>query len=182
MRTLSHTKQFGRRSKAIAGVGAVLLVLGIVSAMIWIFFPALLEPSCAMLLFQSGEHVAIHLPSNCAERADLPIDATISYFEQERKSRGLVQHSWILCDGPLQPATEKITATLGRQWLATYKPSAFQYRRMVIIFPFAQPMPTGSSRIVGEICLVPWRHYVSQIAGECNGKFAIWKLGPRHLP
>jgi hypothetical protein len=150
-------------------------LLGAIFAIVWIFFPALLDPGCVVLLAHSRADVKISLPPYCVEKADVPGDAATNYFEREHKSRGLVHHSWILCDVPREPATRTISATLGPQWLPSYVPSAFQYRRAVVIFPFAQPLPAGTSRIIGEVCLVSWRRYISQIAGQCNHKFALWK-------
>jgi hypothetical protein len=28
---------------------------------------------------------------------------------------------------------------------------------------------------VAEVCLMPWRKYISQIVGQCDGKFTVWK-------
>jgi hypothetical protein len=58
--------------------------------------------------------------------------------------------------------------------VAQLRAKAYQFRRTVIILPYAQPVPKGSS-VVAEVCLMPWRKYISQIVGQCNGKFTVWK-------
>lgn len=58
--------------------------------------------------------------------------------------------------------------------MPSYAPRTYQFRRTVIILPYAQSVPKGST-VVAEVCLMPWRRYVSQIAGQCAGKFAAWK-------
>jgi len=59
-------------------------------------------------------------------------------------------------------------------WLPSYVPGTYEFRRTVIIVPYRQPAPQGSP-VIAEICLMPWRRYVSQIIGQCDGKYSVWR-------
>jgi hypothetical protein len=59
-------------------------------------------------------------------------------------------------------------------WLPSYVPGTYQFRRTVIIVPYAQPTPQRSP-VIAEVCLMPWGKYFSQLAGQCNGKYKVWR-------
>lgn len=39
----------------------------------------------------------------------------------------------------------------------------------------SSPIAPQSSPVVAEICLIARQGYVSQLAGQCDGKFSIWR-------
>ena len=141
---------------------------------LWSSYPVLLHPRCAPLLVRSGRDVTISLPADCVQTAQVPSDNMTTYFENERNRRGLILKSWVVCQTPSRAPTREFTFTRDSRWLPSYVPDTYQFRRTVIILPYAQPVPEGSS-VVAEVCLMPWRRYISQIAGECDGKFSVWK-------
>jgi hypothetical protein len=60
------------------------------------------------------------------------------------------------------------------RWLPSYVPQTYEFRRTVIILPYSR-VTAGPSSVVAMVCLMPMRKYVSLIAGQCDGKFAVWK-------
>ena len=60
------------------------------------------------------------------------------------------------------------------RWLPSYVPGAYQFRRTIIVVPIGPATPQRS-HIVAEVCLMPWRKYLSQVVGVCKGKYAVWK-------
>jgi len=44
----------------------------------------------------------------------------------------------------------------------------------MVILPYGQSA-LGESPVAAEVCLIPKQGYASQIAGQCDGKFALWK-------
>lgn len=141
---------------------------------LWISYPVLLHPRCTSLLARSGSDVTISLPADCAQEAQVPSDRMTKYFEDERIRRGLIFKNWIVCKTSSQTPTREFTFSQDSRWLPSYIPDTYQFRRTVIVLPYAQPVPEGSS-VVAEVCLMPWRKYISQVAGECDGKFSVWK-------
>jgi hypothetical protein len=101
-------------------------------------------------------------------------DDTVKYLEKERTARGLIFKEWITCRKVGQFQGAGLAFMDDPHWLPSYVPGTYQYRRTVIIGPYAQPIPQGSP-VVAAVCLKPWRQYLSQIAGQCDGKFSIWK-------
>ena len=138
------------------------------------FFPAVLGPRCASLLIRSTSEAQVPLSDDCAETMSAPPDAMMRYLDAERKSRGLIFRKWVVCR--TAAASQRTTFPFDRdpRWLPSYVPRTYQFRRTVVILPYARPLPEGS-RIAGEVCVVPWRRYTSQIAGECGGEFSYWK-------
>jgi hypothetical protein len=150
----------------VAVLALCFLALGVL-----ILFPSLPDPTCTSLLARSVGEVAIHLPANCALVPDAVSDEMVNYLEHERSSRSLVFRKWITCS-VLQ--TGGFAFMNDPHWLPSYVPGTYQYRRTVIVVPYARSIAQGSP-IVGEVCLMPWRKYISQVAGQCDGKFSVWK-------
>ena len=94
----------------------------------------------------------------------------VKYLEKERVGRNLIFKEWIRCEGV--PAGGFAFADDPR-WLPSDVPGTYQFRRTVIIVAYARPIPQGSE-VVAEVCVMPWRKYLRQIMGECDGKFAVW--------
>jgi len=99
---------------------------------------------------------------------------TAKYLENARKQRGLVFKAWITCKPSNQTQTTEFAFTHDAHWLPSYVPGAYQFRQTVILSGSAPPTAQESA-VAGEVCLMPKRRYVSQIAGQCDGKFAVWK-------
>jgi len=151
-----------------------LVILGTLIAVLWIFYPLLQDPRCAILLGRSIGEQSIPLPTNCVQTTEVQTDNMTSYLENEREKRGLTFKAWIICKPSNQTPKPGFGFVGDSRWLPSYVPNTYQFRRTVIILPYAQPVPEGSP-VAAEVCVVPWRHYVSQIAGQCEGKFSVWK-------
>lgn len=148
-----------------------LVVLFVLVIGVLILFPSLPDPTCASLIVRSEKEVTIPLPANCARVSAADPDTMAKYLEDERNRRGLTFSQWIICN---EAPTGGFAFMDDPLWLPSYVPGTYQYRRTVVIVPYAQPIPKGS-QVVGEVCLMPWRKYIRQIAGQCNGKFSVWK-------
>jgi len=105
---------------------------------------------------------------------DAPPEQVVKYLENARKQRGLVFKAWITCKPSNQTQTTEFAFTHDAHWLPSYVPGAYQFRQTVILSGSAPPTAQESA-VAGEVCLMPKRRYVSQIAGQCDGKFAVWK-------
>jgi hypothetical protein len=151
-----------------------LFVTGVLALILFIFFPPLLDPKCAALLARPESDVVITLPGNCMLTTDAPADQVMKYLENERKRRGLVFKAWISCKPSNQTQTIDFAFTHDPRWLPSYVPGAYQFRQTVILSRYAPPTPQESA-VAGEVCLMPQRKYASQIAGQCDGKFSVWK-------
>ena len=92
-------------------------------------------------------------------------------LERERLARNLIFKEWITCRGATATG---FTFADDPRWLPSYAPGTFQFRRTVVIVPYARPIPQGSE-VVAEVCVMPWRKYLQQIVWEHNGKFSLWK-------
>lgn len=112
--------------------------------------------------------------SHCFQVTEVPPDNMVKYLENERNRRGLVFKKWITCKTASQTATPSFALEQDPRWLPSYVPGTCQFRRTVVILPHARPVPEGSP-VVAEVCLMPRRRYVSEIAGQCDGKFSVWK-------
>ncbi|MGB9434196.1 MAG: hypothetical protein WBQ89_18270 [Candidatus Acidiferrum sp.] len=156
------------------GLLGLLIVSGVLALILLIFFPSLPDPKCVGFLARTESDVVIPLPANCTQTTDVPPDDMVKYLENERSRRGLIFKKWITCKTPNQTPTPGFAFERDPRWLPSYVPRTYQFRRTVIILPYAQPVPEESS-VVAEVCLMPWRRYVSQIAGQCDGKFTVWK-------
>jgi hypothetical protein len=168
-----------RRSVALGSVRSRLLAWLLVGAVLilifWIFFPLWPpDPRCAVLAVLPEEDAAIPIPTNCTQSIEAPGDEMTSYLEKERQQRGLIFKKWITCRSSSQMPNLVLNFEHDKRWLASYKPLSCQFRRTVVVLPYAQPIPEGSP-VIAEICLMPRRKYILQIAGECNGKFAVGK-------
>ncbi len=148
-----------------------LLVLFALTLGVLILFPSLPEPTCASVLARSEEEVPIALPTNCVRISHVGSDHMVNYLENERNTYGLIPKEWITC---AEIPVGGFAFMNDPHWLPSYVPGTYQFRRTVIIVPYAQPVPQGSP-VVAEISLVPWGKYIWQIAGQCDGKFSIWK-------
>jgi hypothetical protein len=148
--------------------GGICVVLAL-----WVFFPLRPpDPRCVALLATSGQSVQVPIPSNCVETDAVPEDAVVRYLENERKQRGLIFKSWIRCKPSSETAASAFDFARDPRWLPSYKPLCYQFRRTIVILPYAQPQ---ESPVAAEVCLTPKPRYLSQIAGQCDGKFAVWK-------
>jgi len=147
-------------------LGVCLLALGVL-----ILFPSLPDPTCASLLARSKEEVDIPLPANCVRSHNVASDDMVKYLDHERNGRGLLFHEWITCR---EVPAGGFAFMNDPHWLPSYVPGTYQFRRTVIIVPYAQPIPQGSP-VVAEVCLMPWRRYIRQVAGQCDRKFSVWR-------
>jgi len=98
----------------------------------------------------------------------------VKYLENERNWRGLVFKAWITCKPPNQAHATEFAFTRDPHWLPTYVPRAYQFRRTVIILPVRQAI-AWQSDVAGEVCLMSRWRYALMIAGQCDGKFSVWK-------
>ena len=159
------------RSTRLKYVWAALLLLCTLAVGLFILFPSLPDPECRSLIANSLGEVPIPLPADCVQVASIDSDSMTRYLENERNRRGLIFQEWIVCK---EAPKEGFAFMNAPYWLPSHVPATYQYRRTVIIVPYAQPIP-GNSPVVGEICLTPWRKYIRQIAGQCNEKYLVWK-------
>jgi hypothetical protein len=148
-----------------------LLILCVLILGVPILFPSLPDPACAALLARSEKEVPIDLPANCARIANVGSDDIVKYLEKERNTYRLVPEGWITCREV--PAGGFVFMN-DPHWLPSYVPGQYQFRRTVIIVPYAPPAPQGSP-VVAEVCVMPWGKYLREIAGQCDGKFSVWK-------
>ncbi|HXJ03877.1 MAG TPA: hypothetical protein VNH65_02195 [Candidatus Acidoferrum sp.] len=132
------------------------------------------DPRCIALLAHPDSDVVIPLPDRCMLTTDTPSDQVVKYLENEQKQRGLVFKAWISCQPSSQTQTTEFDFTHDPRWLPSYVPGAYQFRQTVILFRHAPPAAQDSV-IAGEVCLMPKRRYATQVAGQCDGKFSIWK-------
>jgi hypothetical protein len=121
-------------------------------------------------LFTTSEQETIALPANCEETKSVPTDAIVEYLENRRKERGLVFKKRITCKG----TPHEFDFLRDSRWLASYVPQTYEFRRTVVIFPYA-PVTSRPSSVVAMVCLMPTRIYISLIAGQGDGKYAVWK-------
>jgi len=158
----------GRNWRVYLLAGFLLCVLGMAALII---FPSLPDPTCLSLIVRSEQDALILLPANCSRNRSMDSDSMVKYLEDERNRRGLLFRQWIICNGTPESSFGFMNDP---RWLPSYVPGTYQYRRTVIIVPYAQPIPEGSP-VIAEVCLMPWRNYIRQIAGECTGKYSVWK-------
>jgi hypothetical protein len=157
-----------------SGLLGLLVVAGVLALILFIFLRSLQDLKCAALLVRPESDADVPIPVTCIQTTDVPPDEMVKYLETERNRRGLILKKWISCKTSNQTPTFAFAFERDPRWLPSYVPSAYQFRRTVIILPYAQPVPKGSS-VVAEVCLMPWRKYISQIVGQCDGKFTVWK-------
>jgi hypothetical protein len=127
------------------------------------------SPSAPLLT--RSEAASIPVPANCALTQNVASDEMERYLERERFAGNLIFKEWITCQGA--PVAGFRFADDPR-WLPSYVPGTFQFRRTVIIVAAAPPSPEGS-RVAAAVCVMPWRQYLRQIAGQYRGKFSVWK-------
>ena len=152
-----------RRSWRLLRVPALALL--ILTSLLWF----LRSPSAALLT--RSDAVAIPVPPNCALTRNVAPDDMEKYLERERLARNLIFKEWIACQGI---PVSGFTFADDPRWLPSYVPGTFQFRRTVIIVAYAQPIPQGPE-VVAEVCVMPWRTYLRQIALGYDGKFSVWK-------
>jgi hypothetical protein len=161
-----------RRVKPLHLLAGFLLV-GILAVGVLILIPSLPDPTCLSLLARSEGEVAISLPANCARSRNVASDKMVTYLERDPNGRGLIFKEWITCR---EVPAGGFAFMDDSHWLPSYVPGTYQFRRTVIIvsYPYAGPIPKGSP-VVAEVCLMPWRKYILQIAGQCSGKYSVWR-------
>ena len=155
----------------------LLVLLGVTGALalvVFIFFPSLSDLRCVALLAHSESEEIIPLPANCLQTAEVPVDSVVKYLEDERHRHGLIFKRWITCKAPDQPANLGFAFEHDARWLPSYVPGTYQFRRTVVVLRNAVSVSQGSS-VVAEVALMPWRMYLSQVAGQCDGKFSVWR-------
>jgi len=145
-------------------------VLAFIIVTLLLLLLLLLRSPSAPLLTRS-EAVPIPVPRNCALTRNVAPDEMEQYLERERFARDLIFKEWITCPGV---PVAGLTFADDPRWLPSYSPGTFQFRRTVIIVPYARPIPQGSE-VVAEVCVMPWRTYLRQIVWEHSGKFSLWK-------
>jgi hypothetical protein len=149
------------------GVGSLLALAVIVCV-------SPLDLKCLALLIHSAPDVAIFLPEGCSFVRDVPEDPLVQYLEKEQRSQHLIRKEWITC-APLEPNhTRDFVMLRDSRWLPGYVGQTYQFRRTVVIFPYTRVSP-DESRVVAEVCIVPWIRYTREIAGNCDGTFSVWK-------
>jgi hypothetical protein len=154
-----------RRSGPVLAVQVLAFIIVTLLLLLLLF---LRSPSAPLLT--RSEAVSIPVPRNCALTRNAAPDEMQKYLERERFARKLIFKEWITC--PDVPVAG-FTFADDRRWLPSYAPGAFQFRRTVVIVPYARPIPQGSA-VVAEVCVMPWHKYLRQIVWEYNGKFALW--------
>ena len=132
------------------------------------------DSRCAALLAISDQYQAIPLPANCIESCEVPADAVVKYLDNERRQRGLVFKKWITCKSSGTASKPGFDFEHDPRGLPSYRPLSYQLRRTIVILPYGQSVP-GETPVAAEVCLIPTRKYASQIVGQCDGKFAVWK-------
>jgi len=162
------------RRKPLRSLVWILLCIVFVTSLVAYFYIPSADPRCITLLAHPDGDVAVPMPANCFLTNDAPADQAVKYFENERKQRGLIFKAWILCKPSGKPQTTQFALTNDPHWLPSYVPGAYQYRQTVILLRFV-PTTIQESTVAGEVCLMPKRRYASQIAGQCDGKFSVWK-------
>lgn len=159
-----------RRSQRIARWG----VLGALLALVVLAFCLLpVDPRCVPLIIRSFRDVQIPLPQGCTSTTDPFEGETIQWLEDDRKSRGLIFKSRIVCTPREADGTRRFDLLNDPRWLPGYVPQTYQFRRTVVIFPTKKGVAPNSP-VVAEVVLVPWTRYLSQISRECKGKFSMW--------
>jgi hypothetical protein len=132
------------------------------------------DPRCAALLTISDQTVAIPLPPNCVESSEATPDALVKHLDNERKQRGLVFKKWIICKSSGAASEPTFDFEHDSRGLPSYRPRTYQFWRTVVILPYGQSAPRESP-VAAEVCFIPKQRYASQIAGQCDGTFALWK-------
>jgi hypothetical protein len=132
------------------------------------------DPRCADLLAISDQDVAIPLPPNCIETSEATPDPLVKYLDNERERRGLVFKKWIICKLSGAASKPALDFQQDQRWLPSYEPLTYQFRRTVVILPCGQSA-LGESPVAAQVCSIPKQKYAAQIAGQCDGKFALWK-------
>ena len=132
-----------------------------------------LDIHCVPLLVASAREVPIPLPWGCSLASRVPQDQMVEYLENDRKSRGLDFKSWITCPPLEEGQTRDFPVDHDARWMPSYDPGTLQFHRVVIVSPYAQPIPRNSP-VVAEVALTPWLRYISEVSGECHGKYSVW--------
>jgi hypothetical protein len=156
------------------GLLVLFVVTGVLVLVVFVFFPSLSDPKCVALLTRSEGDATIPLPANCVPTSELPAGRVAQYLENERIRRGLIFKRWITCETSHQTSNFGFAFEHDARWLPSYVPRTYQFRRTVVILPDTVPAPQGSP-VAAEVTLIPWRMYLSEIAGQCDGKFSVWK-------
>jgi hypothetical protein len=150
--------------------GAVLATI-VLALLVLVLFPSLPDPTCASLMVRALPDTLIALPADCGRSRSVIPDAMVSYLERERISRGLSPHGWITCT---EVPANGFAFMNDSRWLPSYVPGTYQFRRTVIIVPYTDSAPKGSP-VMAEVSRVPWGRYIRQIAGQCTGKYSVWR-------
>jgi hypothetical protein len=161
--------------KKLLRIIAGLLVLGFATLALFVLFPALPDPTCAALIVCSIRDVAIPLPQNCRLIREVPRDPMVEYLAEDRIRRGLVHKSWVICEPVISGLGFGHNFENDTRWLPSYVPDTYEFRRTVVILPHRYSHPTPRSDVVAEVTKLPWSRYLSQIAGQCDGKYSVWR-------
>ncbi len=158
-----------RRATRSSRVLIAALLLIFVAASVFAF-----EYRCVSLLVSSMKNVDVPVPEGCSPSQTVPHDSTVEYLENERRNRGLAFESWITCSPLKQDHVRDFGILRDPRWLPSYQGQAYQFRRVVIIFPYAPSSP-ATSTVVAEVASVPWFRYISQVRKDCEKKFSAWR-------
>ncbi len=151
-----------------------LVLAGVLILVIAPLYSFRIDPRCSVLLTLSRNDVSVPLPENCVETAEAPADKMVQYLEGQRRRRQFIFKSWIVCKGSVQVPVQRFSFENDPHWLPSYNCCAYQFRRTVIILPEDMELKKGSP-VAGEVTIMPWRRYMQIIAGECQGKFSVWR-------
>jgi hypothetical protein len=151
-----------------------LLVVLLVSGTLGLIVLAFSGYLCPTLLMRSTRQEAVALPPDCQMSANVQTDDMVRYLENERVKRPLIFKRWITCKQAVQVPPMEFAFLRDPRWLPSYVPGTYQFRRTVILVPYSYRGPKGSP-VVAEVCLMGWGKYILQIAGQCGGKFSVWK-------
>jgi len=132
------------------------------------------DTRCADILAHPENDVVIPLPENCTLATYAPMEQRAKNFEIERMHRGLTLKAWIICNPSSRTQSIQFAYTHDPRWMPSYVPGLYQLRQTVIISPDEIP-PPRKPVIAGEVCLMPRERYLSQIYGQCDSKFELWK-------
>jgi len=132
--------------------------------------------TCSSLILDDlvpfGSDVSFPVPQDCAALNETPPGATLAAIEKERLYRQLDPGRVTMCETRQSARSFWEDLDRNRQWLPSYVPGLWQYRRVVAI-PATVETPAGTLVVV-ELCRERrWRYY-THVLGNCE-KSAIWR-------
>jgi hypothetical protein len=168
MDTAIHRKRpFGVRRALVIFVALSLCILASLFVFQWTCCSLILDD-----LVPLGSDVHFPVPPDCVVLNAPPPVATLAAIEKERLYEQLESGQVTMCR--TQQTTSSLSEELNRspQWLPSYVPGRWQYRRYVAI-PAAVETPTGTLVVV-ELCRKRRWLYYKQICGDPE-KYVVWR-------